>query len=49
METAGLSLYKFMSTPYGRGGVAEGKASFIEFDQQYILQPNSWENLLHLI
>lgn len=42
-------MYKLMSTPYGRGGVAEAKTSFTEFDQQYILQSNSWENLLHLI
>ena len=42
-------MYKLMSTPYGRGGAAEVKSSFTEFDQQYILQSNSWENLLHLI
>lgn len=48
-ETAELPLYKLTSAPYGRKGDAEGKASFTDFDQQYILQSTSWGGLFHLL
>lgn len=44
-----LSLYKFTSMLYGRGGDIEGKASFRDFDKQHTLQPTSWKNLFCFI
>lgn len=47
IRTVGLSLYKLLSRPYGGEGESEGKTSFTDFDEQYILLSPSWENLFH--
>lgn len=47
-RNSGMVLNKLISTPYGGGGGAEGKNSFRDFDEQYILQSIIWKNLFHL-